>query len=560
MNEEEVKIKLGFDSSAVGRTVETVKERFSNLGAEAEKTFTNADSAGKKWNNAMNVLTDQCPILGYAISTAFSPIAGLVALGTAAVMAGVKAFDDYNKQLDEIGEKAARRPGDPFKTLSDAKKGAAKAKAEQSAFERDLKEGKPGENDEAEHQRKLARAKEEAGGIETIYLAKKKLIDHEYELEQIKKRDAAAVLERELSGEKGAVTGLARDRAKENAIKGDEDKIKELETERARLNKLKLENKDDGGIMGSALRNSAIVAAAFPEIVPKSVDDQIAEVDAEIQRRRGLIAGNEGALNADTAAGKNEQLSRAKAEFEAHSKILKAIEKERIADAQKLKEEESKQRKDATDHDIAMAEAKAGSDKRLAAAERIAINDRALTEAKTQGDKMRALELEKALRLDLVKLVGRVPVSAKDLETLNDTVNRIRSRPKEEELAKYRPELDEIAGSYKWLAKPFARVQHARDLGDQIRMNAGGTFIQKHAVDASLLKLTEHELKSAMRIDGPDSKRFKDALKQRDTLKAGLEKAGLLKPDKFESMEESLKGLFKLASTDGLAVQPINGK
>jgi hypothetical protein len=308
VDEEEIKVKMGFDTSPVARSLDTIKKQFSNFGAEAEKTFTNADSAGKKWNNAMNKLTDEVPLLGYAISGIFSPVAGLIAATTAAVMYGVEAFAEYNKKLDEIGEKAAKRPGDPFKTISDAKKEAAKAKAEQSAFERDLKEGKPGELDEVEHQRKLARAKEEAGGIETVYLAKKKLIDQEYELEQIKKRDAAAARERELSDEKSGVSGIVKDKSKENAIKGDEDKIKELEAERARLNKLKLDNQNDGGVIGFALRNSAIVAAAFPEVVPKSVDDQIAEVDAEIQRRRGLIAGNEGALNKDTAIGKSEQL------------------------------------------------------------------------------------------------------------------------------------------------------------------------------------------------------------------------------------------------------------
>lgn len=115
LTEEEIRIKLGLDTQELDSGTRNALAKIASFGKESHNHFLHADSAAKGFKKTMHELTEQAPVLGYALRAAISPVGAAFALAAAGIGYATKSLEEFNKKLDETAAKNAR----PISTPTD---------------------------------------------------------------------------------------------------------------------------------------------------------------------------------------------------------------------------------------------------------------------------------------------------------------------------------------------------------------------------------------------------------------------------------------------------------
>ena len=116
LTEEEIRIKLGLDSSELDSGTRRALQNIPNFGKESERSFVHGEKAARGFHKVIHELSDQVPLLGNALRIAISPIGGMFAVAAAGIAGATRYLEEFNNKLDETAAKNAelrsqQRPG-----------------------------------------------------------------------------------------------------------------------------------------------------------------------------------------------------------------------------------------------------------------------------------------------------------------------------------------------------------------------------------------------------------------------------------------------------------------
>lgn len=108
LTEEEIRIKLGLDSSELDSGTRRALQNITGFGKEAHSSFLHADSSARNFKKTVKELSEQVPLLGYALRVALSPIGASFAVAAAGIAYATSALEKFNQKLDETGKRNAQ--------------------------------------------------------------------------------------------------------------------------------------------------------------------------------------------------------------------------------------------------------------------------------------------------------------------------------------------------------------------------------------------------------------------------------------------------------------------
>lgn len=563
MSVEEVLVKLGFktDKSGLQEVNQEVKKLEQNTEG-THKTFLKAESSSKAFKKILKELTEESPLLGNALRLALNPISGTLIAAVSIFKALSHSMEEAEKRFDQMSERLARPWAKVRELMVKTREEMARKEVGFEERHRDLVLGKPGEAEAEALRKKIEAAEEAAGGDEQEFLRRK------IELQEQARTDALERLERSKEKELEMQASISDERKEhlrkikkqelEAIIKAEEEVDKEYIEQTKIVGKVRKRQKND--FLGADentqffIKGTGLTSVAEQQEILAGLKGQ-----ADFMKARRKELEEDAVTEARREEREKVEHGRAIAETDAAKSMSKQLDKDIAADKEKLRDAERKERQRDLKEAIESAEAKAGADKSAFLKEKIMLEEKALAEAKCHDDRKEQMELEKQLRVDNLKLAEAEKEKARDSAALQFEIKKAFDQKREAQLAEHMPTLREIASSRAW--DPASLMQrNFRQHLDRIYFGMGLTYEQKHAREAQELELAKEEADAALRVEGPDSDRFKQAKAREESLKKSLVAAGLMKKDHLESIDEHIRRLYEKADKEGLKIQPTNGE
>jgi hypothetical protein len=556
MDIEELQIRMAMKTDEVKSGFERISHFFSGFKDELEEMGVHAESTGKTWKKVLHGIADASPLAAAALRAYFDPFVATLQLA----LAGFKSIHSGLKEFEKELDAAAERMAQPFAKVRDAilkarEAIAGKAVAVEERREQ-LERGKPGEAEKAALEERIEAARKAAAGDEAAFLREKQRLELEAKADADRRFAAAKEKEDALAREDLDIKRETRkDTRKEELqtlIKDQERLTKEIAKQDEVVADMEKREKQAGFQIRVGFEGATTTAEERDKAAALRADMERAET-----RRKQLE-------EASVAEVTNEK-RRANAIKDAHEETDAAhqasqkLENDARTTGVALDRAEAEGRKKDLADRIALAKTEAGTHELLFAQRREALIHEARLEAEKNGHKEEAVELTKKEAEATNELRTATERQAREQAKFDRDMKLAQERRQQEINQPFMPTLKEIAGAAAW--DPFMLIQAQAQRARDAMLTAGGMgFAAQHAKEAQELELTEADAKRAFMLEGPQSSRYKEDLKRIDTLKKGLQDAGLMKADnKLESIDNHIADLLDKASKEGLVVQPVNG-
>lgn len=105
---EEIKLKMGLDSSGVAQELRKVNREVANAGGSSHKSFIHASNGAKEFKKIINDIKHDSPLLGLALKAAFSPLGVVFAGAGLALNYFTDKLEKQKEMFDHFGEFAAK--------------------------------------------------------------------------------------------------------------------------------------------------------------------------------------------------------------------------------------------------------------------------------------------------------------------------------------------------------------------------------------------------------------------------------------------------------------------
>jgi hypothetical protein len=116
ISEEQVRVQLTLDNREFNAAMGQSEKGMEHFGKEGHKWFEHVGSSGRAFHKVMEDISEQSPLMGQAIKIALSPVVGILTTVTIAFSFFKKELEEWNKQMDEASERAAK----PFSQMKEA--------------------------------------------------------------------------------------------------------------------------------------------------------------------------------------------------------------------------------------------------------------------------------------------------------------------------------------------------------------------------------------------------------------------------------------------------------
>lgn len=559
MDTEEVILKMGFDTHGVSEGAQKVSAIMGQTSEHVAEHFVHAESQGKSFKKLLHEISDVSPLMGNAFRLAMDPIAGLMMVMTSGMKAVVHAFEESDKRMEEMAAHGAKRQREKEEADAKGLEAVEKQKQAEADFESKRDSAWRKESEQIRRQQQLDKAREESGGDESEFLKRKQAIDLEEKARIEAEGYQARIKQAELSSTQETAEQIS---AKEYLIKA----VKELAENEEKANKeaLKLESSTSGEALKKVfgIGVSLNIGPGGLSIEDTAAAERKRKQDKALEEAKHFREERE-SIEATLRETEAQERNRSAQEKEQQNIILSEpnkisqINKELADNEKKQRELARKEKSESVKQEIEESKEKHKHDEIGFLKEKIAIEEKAKVEAESANDKKQALEYEKALRTDNIRLIEAEKEKVMAQSHLDREVAQTRRRRKESEQSPFMPTLDELANSMPWQRDVIDESQRR---SDAFSMRMGTAYGQRFSGDAQELERLKDEAKRALFVEGPDSTRFKEDLKKIDSLKKGLTAAGLqTSDDRLESIDKHMADLVDKASKEGLVVQPVNG-